>query len=211
MADETGGVAIFNTNDVGPRMTRIEQDFYDYYSIGYPLQSSGTDKVHRIKLEIPAHPEYRIRYRKRMVEKSLESRVQDSVVTGLMVPLTENPLQVTVDTGNAAPASSKRWTVPFRLSFPIKNVALIPYEDEYVGRVALFLAARDNDGKQSDLIRQEHEVRVSADDLDTAQKRRFTIKADLLMEPGSYKVSVGLLDHITRQVGYVQSSVFVGE
>jgi VWFA-related protein len=211
MADETGGVAIFNTNDVSTRIGRIEQDFYDYYSIGYPLQASGADKVHRIKLEIPGHPEYQIRYRRRMVEKSLESRVQDSVVTGLMVPLGENPLQVTVNTDRAAPASSQRWTVPVRLTFPIRNVALIPYEDEYVGRVAMFLAARDNDGKQSDLIRQEHEVRIAADDLETAQKRDFTIKANLLMEPGTYKVSVGLLDHITRQVGYATSSVVVGE
>jgi len=210
MADDTGGVAIFNTNDVRARLDRIEQDFFNYYSLGYNLQATGNDRVHRIKVRIPDHPEYRIRYQRRIVEKSLESRVQDRVLTGLMIPLDDNPLDVAVTTGNPAPASEKRWTVPFELTFPIQKVALFPQGDDYIGRVALFLAVRDTDGKQSDLIRQEHEVIVAPADYEDAQRRRFTIKADLLMEAGSYKISVGLLDHITRQVGYVTSSVAVG-
>lgn len=211
LADDTGGVAIFNTNDVGPRLARIEQDFYTYYSIGYNLQATGSDRVHRIKLTIPDHPDYRIRYRRRIVEKSLESRVQDRVLTGLVIPLDDNPLEITVITGNPAPASQKRWTVPFQLSFPLEKVALFPAASDYVGKVTLFLAARDNDGKQSDLIRQEHEVRIAAGDYEKAVQRQFTITASLLMESGSYRVSVGLLDHYTRQVGYSTSSVFVGE
>jgi VWFA-related protein len=211
LAEDTGGVAIFNTNDVGPRLARVEQDFYSYYSIGYNLQATGSDRVHRIKLEIPEHPEYDIRYRRRIVEKSLQSRIQDRVLTGLMIDLEQNPLDIMIGTGNPAPASEKRWTVPFELSFPLANVALFPAGDHYTGRVIFFLAARDKDGKQSDLVRQEHEVRVAAADYDEAQRGRFTITASLLMEAGSYRVSVGLLDSFTRQVGYATSSVYVGE
>lgn len=210
MADETGGVAVFNTNDVGTHLDRIEQDFYTYYSIGYALQSSGSDKVHRVKLTIPDHPNYRLRYRRRIVEKSLESRVQDKVMTGLVIPIDDNPLEIGLMTGQAVPASETRWTVPFELTFPIQNVALFLQEDEYVGRVEMFLAARDTDGKQSDLIRQAHEVRIPAVDYEEAQKRNFTIKASLLMETGHYKVSAGLLDHITRQTGFTTTTVVTG-
>ncbi len=211
MADETGGVAIFNTNDVTARLDRIEQDFYSYYSLGYNLQSSGADRVHRIKVEIPSHPEYQIRYRRRIVEKSTESRVQDKVLTGLLIPLDENALEIAMTTDMPVPASEKRWTVPFKLTFPLANVALIPQGDEYVGRVAMFLAARDTGGKQSDVVRQEHEVRVAAGDYEDAKDRTFTIRASLLMEDGRYKVSAGLLDSLTRQTGFVSSSVIVGE
>ena len=210
MADETGGVAVFNTNDVSTHLDRIEQDFYAYYSIGYALQSSGSDKVHRVKLTIPDHSNYKLRYRRRIVEKSLESRVQDRVMTGLVIPIDDNPLGIALTTGRAAPASETRWTVPFELSFPIQNVALFLQDDEYVGRVEMFLAARDNDGKQSDLIRQAHEVRIPAVDYEEAQKRNFTIKASLLMETGHYKVSAGLLDHITRQAGFTTATVVTG-
>ena len=122
-----------------------------------------------------------------------------------------NPIEVFVETGNPAPASSKRWTVPFELSFPIKNVALIPYDNEYVGRVALFLAARDTDGKQSEVVRQEHEVRVPAASYEDSQRRRFTIDASLLMNPGGHRVAVAVFDQITRQSSYQVLQTFVGQ
>jgi VWFA-related protein len=43
IAEETGGVAIVNANDIRPRLDRVEQDFYSYYSLGYNLQMSGAD------------------------------------------------------------------------------------------------------------------------------------------------------------------------
>ena len=211
MADETGGVAIVNANDIRPRLDRVEQDFYSYYSLGYNLQMSGSDKVHQIKVTLPDHPDYEIRYRRRFVEKALDSRVQDRVLTGLVIPLDENPLAITLETGDQAPASADRWTVPFKLSFPLANIALLPEGSDYIGRVTLFVAARDTKGKQSDLVRQEHEVRIAAADYEEAQRSRFAIKASLLMEAGSFKVSVGLLDQMTRQAAYTTSSVVVAE
>ncbi len=211
MADETGGVAIVNANDIRPRLDRVEQDFYSYYSLGYNLQMSGTDKVHQIKVTLPNHPDYEIRYRRRFVEKALESRVQDKVLTGLVIPLDENPLGVELETGDQAPASADRWTVPFKLSFPLANIALLPEGPDYVGRVTLFVAARDAKGKQSDLVRQEHEVRIAAADYEEAQRSRFALKASLLMEAGSFKVSVGLLDQMTRQAAFTTASVVVAE
>jgi hypothetical protein len=211
IAEETGGVAIVNANDIRPRLDRVEQDFYSYYSLGYNLQMSGSDKVHQIKVTLPDHPDYEIRYRRRFVEKALDSRVQDRVLTGLVIPLDENPLGITLETGDQAPASADRWTVPFKLSFPLANIALLPEGGDYVGRVTLFVAARDTKGKQSDLVRQEHEVRVAAADYEEAQRSRFAIKASLLMEAGSFKVSVGLLDQMTRHAAFTTSSVVVAE
>jgi len=210
MADRTGGVAIFNTNDIRTRMDRVEQDFYTYYSLGYTLHMSGSDKVHKIKVELPSHPNYKIRYRRRFVEKSLESRVQDRVNTGLVFEVDENPMGIECQTSAPAPASEDRWTVPFELSFPIEMVALMPFGDDYVGQVVLYIAARDSKGKQSDLVRQQHEVRIPANDYETARKSRFTITANLLMEEGSYRVAVGLLDQLTRQASYTTVSTAVG-
>jgi VWFA-related protein len=209
MADETGGVAIVNANDIRPRLDRVEQDFYSYYSLGYNLQMSGADKVHQVKLSLPGHPDYDIRYQRRFVEKALASRVQDKVLTGLVIPLDENPIQILLETGDQAPASEDRWTVPFKLSFPIANIALLPEGGDYVGRVSLFIAARDTEGKQSDVVRQEHEVRVAAADYEEAQRRRFSVQASLLMEAGSFKVSIAVLDQMTRQAGYTTTSVVV--
>ena len=202
MAEGTGGLAVVNTNDFGAGLERIEQDMYTYYSLGYPITASGADKVHRIEVELPGHPEYDVRYRRRFVEKSAETRVQDKVYTGLMFDLDENPLQIDFTAGEPAPATGDRWSVPVHISFPIDTVALLPQGEDYVGRLVLFVAARDAKGKQSDMVRQEHEVRVPAADYEEALSKRFGIYSSLLMEPGSYRVSVGVMDQITRQASY---------
>jgi VWFA-related protein len=202
MAEETGGIAIVNTNDVGPWLERVSQDMYTYYSIGYPLQQSGKDKVHSIKVTVPGHPEYRLRYRQRLVEKSRETQVQDRVVSSLTFEVHDNPMDIEVTTGKPAPATENRWLVPAHITFPLRNLALLPEGDEFVGRLVLFVAARDDDGKRSDLMRQEHEVRLPAADYEIAQSQRFAIDTTLLMEAGTYRVAVALLDQVTRQDSY---------
>jgi len=209
MADATGGVSIVNTNDIRTRIDRVEQDFYTYYSLGYTLHMSGSDKVHNLKVEIPGYPDYTVRYRRRFVEKSLESRVQDRVVTGLMFSIDENPMRIECLTRTPAPASDDRWTVPFEVSFPIETVALMPEGEASVGRVVMCVAARDEQGRQSDVVRQLHEVRVPAADYDRARRSRYTISASLLMQEGSHRVAVGLLDQITRQASYQTISTAV--
>jgi VWFA-related protein len=205
LADETGGRAIYNTNDIGPRLELISQDMFTYYSIGYPLQASGQDKVHRVKVKLrddPAFANYEIRYRSRFVEKSLETRVQDRVVSSLVFEIDENPIGLEVVAGTPAAATAGRWLLPAHLSFPLRNVALLPEGDDFVARIVLFIAARDTDGKKSDLVRQAHEIRVPANLYEDAQNKNFGIDTQLLMESGRYKVAIALLDPLTRQVSY---------
>ncbi len=211
MADNTGGIAIVNTNDFTLGLEKVSQDFFTYYSLGYTLHQSGLDKVHKIEVEIPNHPDYRVRYRRRFVEKSLESRVQDKVVTGLMFPLDDNPMEIMVEIGSQGPAGETRWMVPFQLSFPLRKVALLPMGDDYVGNVVMFLAARSTNGDRSDVVRQNHEIRVKAADYEAAQLRRYTISASLLMEEGTYSVAVGLLDPVTRAASFTTTKATVKE
>jgi VWFA-related protein len=205
LADETGGIAIFNTNDIGPRLEFVTQDLFTYYSIGYPLQASGHDKVHRVKVKLrddPAFENFRLRYRPRFVEKSLETRVQDRVVSSLVFEIDENPMGLDIEAGTPAAATANRWLLPTHVTFPLRNVALLPEGDDFVARLVLFIAARDTEGKRSDLVRQMHEVRVPATRYEEIQGSLFSIDAQLLMEAGRYKVSMALLDPVTRQVSY---------
>jgi hypothetical protein len=79
---------------------------------------------------------------------------------------------------------------------------MIPEVDDYVSRLVLFVAARDSKGGQSEVVQQNHEVRVPADSIERAQEHRFKIDVKLLMKEGSHTVSVGLLDRMTRQSSY---------
>jgi len=202
LADATGGLAIINTNDVSAGLEKIAADLFDYYSLGYTLKSADRDRVHRLTVEVPGHPKYDLRYRRRFVEKSRETTIQDRVFSSLMVDVDDNPMELELTPGRPEPAAGAHWGVPLHLSFPLERVALLEIGGDYVGRVVLFIGAQDLQGRSSEIQRQEHEVRIPAADYEKALKQRFGIDFKLLLEEGRQRVSVGLMDEITRRASY---------
>jgi VWFA-related protein len=202
LAESTGGRAVIDSNDVTEGLEELRDDLFTYYSLGYTISASGSDKIHRIKVDLPRHPEYKLVYRKTFVEKSLESSVQDTVVSGLMLDLDINPMGLEIEADVARPADNDRWILPVEIRFPIESVALLPEGDEYVGRVELFISNRNLKGRQSDVQRRKFEIRMPPEDYETRRKQAYVAELQLLMEEGSHKVVVGLLDPITRQSSY---------
>lgn len=199
MADQTGGLAILNTNDIGPGLKRIMDDFSTYYSLGYRLVPTGTDRLHRIEVKLKGYPEYRLNYTRTFIEKTLPSRIADRVMTALAFPVEENPLGVAVSAGEPTPTTGNRYTLPVDIRIPLASVALIPDGEWLSGYVMVYYAARDDDGKQSDLQRLSHAIRVKPQEYDRARGQYYTISASLLLEAGRYRVSVGVRDELTNQ------------
>ena len=202
MADQTGGLAILNANDPTPGLEKIADDFETYYSLGYRLIPSGQDRMHHIQVKVKGHSEYRLSYRKTFIEKTLPTRIGDRVVSGLTFDLEDNPLGIELSTGVPGPADNERWTLPVEIRIPLDKVALIPEGDDLVGYLMVYYAARDDEGKQSDLQRTEHPIRMPASQYEKARKQFFTVAANLLLESGRYRISVGVRDELTNQAGY---------
>jgi hypothetical protein len=209
MADRTGGVAILNANDPTPGLEKIASDFETYYSLGYRLLPTGEDRVHRVEVKVKKHPEYKLAYKRTFVEKSLPSRIADRVMSGLAFDLKDNPLSVEIKTGEPAPAANDRWTLPVEVSVPFDKVALIPDGADLIGFVMVYYAARDADGKQSDLQRTEHSIRLPASEYEAMRRDRFTVSTSLLLDPGRYRISVGVRDELTNQAGYALAKAVV--
>lgn len=202
IAERTGGRAILSVNDITSGMEQFRQDLFSYYSLGYSISGSGTDRIHRLEVQLPSHPGYKLNYRRSFVEKSLESKTQDRVTSGLTFDLDDNPMAVSVDTGAATPATGDRSILPFEIGFPLDSIALVPEGEEYVGRVVVFIAVRDEKGRQSDMQRRDHEVRIPLSDLEAHHKDRYVIELPLLMRSGSFRIVVGVMDRLTRQTSY---------
>ena len=202
IADKTGGRAILGVNDVTFGLEQFRQDLFSYYSLGYTISGSGTDRIHRLEVQLPEYPGYKLNYRRSFVEKSLESKVQDRVTSGLTFDLDDNPMAISVDTGNPAPAADERSILPFEIGFPLDSIAMVPEGDDYVGRVVVFIAVRDQKGRQSDMQRRDHEIRIPQSDFEAHHSERFVIELPLLVRSGSFRIVVGVLDRLTRQTSY---------
>jgi hypothetical protein len=153
-------------------------------------------------VQLPDHPGYELNYRRNFVEKSLESKVQDRVLSGLTFDLDDNPMTISVDTGTAAPASGERSILPIEIGFPLDSIALVPEGEDFVGRVVVFVAVRDEKGRQSDLQRREHEIRIPQSDFEAHRNDRSVFELPLLMRPGSVRIVIGVMDRLTRQTSY---------
>jgi VWFA-related protein len=203
MADSTGGRALVGANDATVLLEELRDDLFTYYSLGHTLPTTGADTVHRVSVELDGHPELDVLYRRTLVEKSLETQVQDTVVSGLMLALDDNPMGLELDAGKPGPASDAHWMVPVEVSFPLESIALIPEADDYVGRVILFVANRDATGRQSDLQRRQFEIRMPPEDYETRRDEKYVVEFDLLLNPGLHRVVIGALDPVTRQASFV--------
>ena len=203
LAEKTGGRAIVDSNDVTSLLEEMRDDLFTYFSLGYTLSSSGSDTVHRIEVQVPAHPEYELVYRRTLVEKSLETQVQDRVVSGLLLALEDNPMKLEISAGEPKAATGERWILPVEVAIPIESVALLPEAGEYVGRVVLFVANRDMKGKQSDMQRRQFEIRMPPEDYETRRGEFYVAALDLLLNEGEHKLVVGALDPVTRHASFV--------
>jgi len=209
MAEATGGIAVVNSNDVTGGLERISSDLYNYYSLGYTVHSNNEDRVHRIKVEINGDQKYDLRYRRRFVEKSTQSRIQDRVFTSLVVDFDDNPMGLELSADTPAAGSETQWMLPLHLSIDLSKIALLTVGDDLVGRVVVYIGARDEEGRKTEVQQQEHEISMPKADYLAAGRERFGIDFRLLLEEGRHRISVGVMDPITRQDSYEKIVVSV--
>ena len=204
MAEQTGGLAIINTNDVTAGLGKIGRDMTTFYSLGYRLTPTGQDRVHNVRVKLKGDRDrgYRLAYTRTFIEKTLPTRVGDRVMSGLAFDLDDNPLEVTLSAAEPTPSSGGRWLLPVEVRLPIGKIALVPDGDNLSGFLSVYYAARDNEGKQSDLQTTEHSVKIPAAEYESSREKTFLVRASLLLEPGTYRISVGVRDQLTNQAGY---------
>jgi VWFA-related protein len=207
MADETGGTAVLNTNDVTAGLRSIRDDLFSYYSVGYSISSSGEDTAYRIEVELPGHPDLEIRYRKWFTAKSFDTKIRERVLQTLVKEIGHNPMELRLTAGNPEPAGSKRWEVPFRLSIPINSLEMEAEADNLVARVELYFCVRDAKGKQSPTQRREYEVRIPAAQFEPDREQRYEIMVQLVFREEQHVVAVGLMDRGSRQTSYARTVI----
>jgi VWFA-related protein len=202
LAEQTGGISVVKTDDFGVGLDRIRGDLLTFYSIGYDIDSPGSDTVHQVEVRIGDDSSFQTRYRKTFVEKSLQSRMQDAVTAGLFFGAGKNDMGLEVAVDALSKATEKQWLQPLRVFLPTSSVAMTRQGDEYVGGVVLFVAMRNIKGNNTDIQRQVHEFRIPVDQYDERKDDRFTVDLRLLLEAGQNTIVIGVLDEKTHQTSF---------
>lgn len=212
LAEETGGRAIINTNDVGKDLERISQGFENYYSLGYSPGHSGDGRYHRITVELKEKQRgVDLRYRTGYRDKSLQVRMTDSTTASLVHNLASNPMEVELQVGRQVEAEKRnQFEVPVLVQIPIDKITLVPHQDYYVGRLMLFFGAMDEEGDMSDVSEVPLNIRISNSDVERARTQSYAYSAKLQMRSGGHRLAVGVRDEIAAVESFVTRSFQVG-
>lgn len=208
MAEETGGKAILNRNDITGPLAEMKSDYTSYYSVGYRSLRSGGERPRKVEVKVKQKGLV-ARSRRSYVEKGLETRIVEGVTSALYFARDENPLGVGIEVGQPAPADAQNYLVPIRIRVPYSRITVLPQGDVARGRIALYFIVIDAAGKQSELATQVVPVEIASKELDALNRRDFVYDVRLLMIPGGQRLSLAVRDEPTNTVSYVQQAIFV--
>lgn len=202
---ETGGRAILNSPRPEALLEDLASDFESYYEISYLPSSRLRAENHLVSLRLTKPGSRDVRYRRTVRPKSTEEVLAERLMSTLLLGLEENPLGATVSIGEQKAAADDMVTVPVEITVPRTGLLILDGEDAPRSGIRLFLVARDDRNRGSEL----KELLVEAEDLEaSANEFRWVVEIDL--EPAKYGLAVGIRDERARRASYLRTDVAVG-
>lgn len=211
LAEDTGGKAIINTNDVGGPLKAVAHDLRTYYSLGYQPAKVGDGRYHRIEVKVKGGRDrsLRVRHRTGYRDKPVEQRMNDGTMASLLFGELSNPLGVALEFGTPSPRPDGHSLVPIHLRIPLDKVTLIPQGDNQEAHLRAFIGVLDEEGGTSPVQVAPITIQIPMADLDKAKAQGWGYELTLLMRQGRQKVAVGLRDDLGGTSSFVSGGVLV--
>lgn len=201
MAEATGGASVINTFNFDEALIRVAADFDSFYSLGYSPSSGGDGQFHKIEVRVKG-PALKVRHRTGYLDKPVEERVADRTVASLVFGLEKNPLEITMDFGEAEKIKKGKYHLPVMVRIPIRSVTLVPGDKQEEGRLEIFVGVKDEDGI-SDLHKQSYPVQIPKELVSQAMEKDIGYSVTLEVRPGEPTVAVGVWDSISGLESFV--------
>ena len=218
LADETGGLAFKNSNDILPA-ARILEDLKGYYLIGYrPGGETFNRRFHKITVRVRNRPDLSVRTRtgfSGLTEEEARAAPYtsaDRLLLALMSPFAaqEIGVQLTPDFNNLPAEGSYLRAM---LHIDAGGLTFTPEADgwqraELVIHGVLF----GDNGQVAEEHRQAYTIRLRGDSLKSAQAHGLDYAFNMpARRPGAYQFRVALLDQSSSRVGSAGQPVEVPE
>ncbi|MCB1025759.1 MAG: VWA domain-containing protein [Acidobacteria bacterium] len=212
LAEETGGLFIRNTNDLGGGIEKILRD-QSYYLIGYEPDTETFDPEKRKFNELDVRvtrPDTKVRYRSGFFgvedEKSNEPAANISngsrILSALVSPFAVNELDLGLSAIFKANAAKELFVDTY---IHIRGDQL-RFRDSASGTKEaafdLMLISFDENGAQTGQISKTITINAKKKTYDEIIKNGFVYFAALkIKNPGAYQVRAAILDHATKKIG----------
>jgi len=210
LAAATGGDSMLNPAAAHKLLDRMASDFSEYYSLGYVSPHERDGKFHRLDVRVRDRKDARVRHNEGYRAATVEQEMLDRTISALVLDVADNPLEVRVELGKAQAEKKNQFVLPVLIKVPIAKLVLVPQQREHRGKLAVYVAIRDPDGRMSKPQRFEVPVDIPNENLLTAMSREVGYGINLLVRGGDAKLAVGVRDEVGAVTSTVNLNVVIG-
>ena len=93
---------------------------------------------------------------------------------------------------------------------PIERVTLLPQSGLHLGRLKVFLAVVDDEGRTASISDQPWPIEIRDDELEAALSMTIARELTLTMRPGFHRIAVGVRDELGADESFATRVVSIG-
>jgi VWFA-related protein len=210
LADETGGKAIVNRNNVLSALRQVSEELRNYYSLGFQPAHNGDGRMYKLKVKVKRDG-VKVYHRQTYRDKTIRDEMSDGTMAALHFNYEDNRMDLGLQFGEAVKReNSRHYSMPIQVRIPLDKVTLVPKAGSFHGRLKVYVAAKDDKDRLSPVQEQQVPITIPEDQIDAALQSHFTYTLELLMRDGNQNVSVGVRDEYSAVESFVTRRVQVG-
>ena len=199
LAEDTGGFAVRNTNDLSQGFGRILRDNEVYYLLAYePTNAARDGKFRKIEVRLRARPGLRVRTRsgyfapddrkaatKAESPEALRER-EIGQALGSLFPLEGVPMRMSADFIDLPPAGSQ---AVIRTQLDVSGVPFVPAGDRYAADLEIAGAVYDETGHLvGEVTGERAQLSLTEETYRRAATDGLTVQKTVALPPGRYQV-----------------------
>ena len=212
LADETGGKALVNSNDLVDLLDDVTEQVSNTYSLGFLLTDRRPKQVRQVEVALArgAGTGRRLTYRRSFRDKTLEERLAERLLSFAYLGDGENPLGASLDFAPSTPLGQKPHGLIVEVAVPDGSVTSLPRHDggQENGRLRLWMVAVEEEKGFRSTVRQTG-VRVGGADGVPAISGAYRFEVDITLPEGAYELAVGVRDETTGVMSLLRDAVTV--
>lgn len=209
LARETGGTVVFGA-EVENVVPKIVAELGNYYELAWAAATPPDGKRRKIKVEVDraatGGKRVSVRHRSERVARPAEERMREETRAALLVDLDNNPLGASIVLGKIN-IEDQRMAVELALHFPLGKLVLLPRGEVHEGRLSIYMAASDADGRRSPITRQDLPLRIPNDRLLAALGQSAVWQTSITLRNAPHDLVIGLRDEIGGTAATVRTRI----
>jgi hypothetical protein len=211
LAEDTGGKALLDNNDLGMGIVQAQQAISSYYILGYYSTNPALDgRFRRVKVEIPELPKAKLDYRsgyfgpkdfQHFTSADKERQLEEALLLG--DPVTDLTLALEVDHFRL---NADRYFVPIAVKIPGSELELARKGGSDSTRIDFIGQVRDPRGMLLGVVRDEIKVDFKQEESSKLQLRNLQYDSGFTLPPGRYRLKFLARENQTGKMGTFETT-----